>query len=79
MKQGRRGTNPFNNKKQNKNKAFSTLKEEGKLQVQRHEIKPAWVVESCMRNGRRKISTSQDVTFKECGDASKTSKTGILQ
>ena len=77
MKQGRRGTNPFNNKKLDKNKAFSTLKDERKKGVQRHEIKPAWIVESCMRNEKRKIGDSQGVIFKECANVSKTSKTGI--
>ena len=46
--------------------------ERHEIKSERHEIKPAWVVESCMRTGRHKTSVSQDVVFKECAEVSKT-------
>ena len=59
MVQGSRGTNPLNHKNRVKKEALPTLKECDAGQLERHEIKPAWVVESCMRTGRHKMSAGQ--------------------
>ena len=46
--QGRRGTNPFKSKSKIQKGAPSPLKECDVAQAERHEIKPARVMESCL-------------------------------
>ena len=74
--QGRRGTNPLKAKTKtvkSQKGAPSLLKECDAAQAGRHENKPAWVLESCLRgkSGPR-VSGDQRVRIKECGKASKT-------
>ena len=75
--QGRRGTNPLKVKTKKAAKsqkvASSSLKECDAALVQRHEEKPAWVLESCLRGKNElKVSDGQRVRIKECDKESKT-------
>ena len=70
--QGRRGTNPLKSKAKNQKVAPSLVKECDVAQTERHETKPAWVLESCLRKGRPKVSGGQRLQIKEGDKASKT-------
>ena len=70
--QGRRGTNPFKSKSKIQKGAPSPLKECDVAQAERHEVKPAWVMESCLRKGGRQVSGGRRVRIKECDKVSKT-------
>ena len=70
--QGRCGTNPFRSKSKIQKGAPSSLKECDVTQAERHEIKPAWVMESCLRKGGHKVSGGRRVKIKECDKVSKT-------
>ena len=80
--QGRRGTNPLKVKtKTDKSRKVVFFKECDVTLVKRHEEKPAWVLESCLREkSGPKVSVGQRVRIKECDKDSKTkpapSKTG---
>ena len=71
-----RGTNSLKVKTKaakSKKAASSSLEGCGSAQAQRHENKPAWVLESCLR-GRRgpRVSGGQRVRIKGCDKESKT-------
>ena len=73
--QGRRGTNPLKVKTKavkGQKMAYSSIKECDVAQAERHEEKPAWVLESCLRGKNRpKVSSGQRVRIKECDKDSK--------
>ena len=67
MVQGRRGTNPF----KGGTKVSSSLKKSDATSAERHEMKPAWIVESCLRKGERQSCGGRRVRIKECDKISK--------
>ena len=81
--QGHRGTNPLKVKTKaakSQKAASSLLKECDAELAKRHENKPAWVLESCLRgeSGPR-VSGGQRVRIKECDKEPKTKTAGAQQ
>ena len=69
--QGRRGTNPIKDKIKVQKRAPSPLKERDVAQAERHDVKPAWIVESCLQKGGRHPCGGRRVRIKECDKISK--------
>ena len=73
--QGRRGTNPLKIKTKtakDRKVASLSLKNCDVASAKRHEEKPIWILESCLRGKNKpKVSSGQRVQIKECDKDSK--------